>query len=70
MIETRVAVTAAAHLAASKKNITRFDFDAPLMMLNDIVVGGVKYDGRMMTFPKEAGLGIRDVVPSESVVGS
>ncbi|GAI80423.1 unnamed protein product, partial [marine sediment metagenome] len=70
MIESRVAVTAAAHLAASKKNITRFDFDAPLMMLNDIVIGGVKYDGRMMTFPKEAGLGIRDVVPSESVVGS
>ncbi|AJY76765.1 mandelate racemase/muconate lactonizing enzyme family protein [Paenibacillus beijingensis] len=61
MIESRVAVTAAAHFAASKKNITRFDFDAPLMMLHDIVVGGVKYDGRIMTFPQEAGLGIQDV---------
>ncbi|WP_028550843.1 dipeptide epimerase [Paenibacillus sp. UNC451MF] len=71
MIESRVAVTAAAHLAASKKNITRFDFDSPLMMLNDIVDGGVQYDGRRMTFPKEAGLGIRDVAYTGSVgVGS
>ncbi|KIL38943.1 L-alanine-DL-glutamate epimerase [Gordoniibacillus kamchatkensis] len=61
MIESRVAISAAAHLAASKKNITRFDFDAPLMMLSDIVVGGVKYEGRKMTFPSDAGLGIRDV---------
>ncbi|ANE45275.1 L-alanine-DL-glutamate epimerase [Paenibacillus swuensis] len=67
MIESRVAVTAAAHLAASKKNITRFDFDAPLMLMNDIVVGGVQYDGRRMTFPQEAGLGIRDVLRHSSV---
>lgn len=67
MIESRVAVTAAAHLAASKKNITRFDFDAPLMMLTDIVIGGVQYDGRKMTFPPEAGLGIRDVMYSQNL---
>ncbi|MCZ8512673.1 dipeptide epimerase [Paenibacillus filicis] len=67
MIESRVAVTAAAHLAASKKNITRFDFDAPLMMRSDIVVGGVRYDGRIMTFPDEPGLGIRDVLHSRTI---
>ncbi|TVY08596.1 dipeptide epimerase [Paenibacillus cremeus] len=67
MIESRVAVTAAAHFAASKKNITRFDFDAPLMMLSDIVTGGVQYNGRVMTFPQEAGLGISDVEHSQSV---
>ncbi|WP_048746764.1 mandelate racemase/muconate lactonizing enzyme family protein [Paenibacillus sp. P22] len=61
MIESRVAVTAAAHLAASKKNITRFDFDAPLLLRSDIVDGGVRYDGRVMTFPDAPGLGIRDV---------
>jgi L-alanine-DL-glutamate epimerase-like enolase superfamily enzyme len=71
MIESRVAVTAAAHFAASKKNITRFDFDAPLMMLHDIVDGGVQYAGRIMTFPEEAGLGIRDVAHSQSIgIGS
>lgn len=72
MIESRVAITAAAHLAASKKNITRFDFDAPLMMVRDIVEGGVLYEGSVMTFPEAPGLGIRNVrcSPSPSVVGS
>ncbi|SFS57540.1 dipeptide epimerase [Paenibacillus sp. 453mf] len=61
MIESKVAVTAAAHFAASKKNITRFDFDAPLMMNQENVLGGVIYDGRVMRFTDAAGLGIRDV---------
>ncbi len=61
MIESRLSVTAAAHFAASKKNITRFDFDAPLMLLNDIVDGGVQYEGRVMTLPDLPGLGIRSV---------
>lgn len=69
MIESRLAVTAAAHLAASKKNITRFDFDAPLMMRNDIVIGGVQYSGRKMTFPKEAGLGVHDVICASPEIG-
>lgn len=70
MIESRVAITAAAHFAASKKNITRFDFDAPLMMSHDIVVGGVHYNGRVMTFPKDAGLGIQDVIFQSGGVGA
>lgn len=61
MIESRLSVTAAAHFAASKKNITRFDFDAPLMLLNDVVDGGVVYEGRRMTLPDMPGLGIRTV---------
>ncbi|GIP37739.1 L-Ala-D/L-Glu epimerase [Paenibacillus sp. J31TS4] len=61
MIETRVAITAAAHFAASKKNITRFDFDAPLMLVHDIVEGGVLYSGRTLTFPDAPGLGITSV---------
>ncbi|WJH33435.1 dipeptide epimerase [Paenibacillus sp. CC-CFT747] len=67
MIESRLAVTAAAHLAASKKNITRFDFDAPLMMSSDIVTGGVRYEGRKMTFPAGAGLGITDVAYATNI---
>ncbi|CAG7618782.1 L-Ala-D/L-Glu epimerase [Paenibacillus solanacearum] len=62
MIESRVAATAAAHLAASKRNITRVDLDAPLMLREDPVIGGVQYEGRFMTFPKAPGLGIQDVV--------
>lgn len=61
MIESRLSVTAAAHFAASKKNITHFDFDAPLMLLNDLIDGGVEYEGRLMTLPDLPGLGIRSV---------
>ncbi|CAG9619276.1 dipeptide epimerase [Sutcliffiella rhizosphaerae] len=61
MIETRLGITAAAHFAASKQNITRFDFDAPLMLAKDIVIGGILYNGSNITFPKDYGLGITDV---------
>ncbi|WP_077213408.1 dipeptide epimerase [Bacillus dakarensis] len=61
MIETRLGITAAAHFAASKKNITRFDFDAPLMLAKDIVKGGIRYNGRKITFSEKAGLGIESI---------
>ncbi|MCG7343464.1 dipeptide epimerase [Sporosarcina sp. ACRSL] len=58
MIETKLGITAAAHLAASQPNITRFDFDAPLMLAEDIVAGGIVYDGRTIRMPGEPGLGL------------
>jgi L-Ala-D/L-Glu epimerase len=61
MIETRLGISAAAHFAASKKNITRFDFDAPLMLSDDIVAGGIQYNGRTITFPDSPGLGVKSV---------
>lgn len=61
MIETRLGITAAAHFAASKSNITRFDFDAPLMLAEDIITGGIIYNGRKISFPNANGLGIIDV---------
>ncbi|MBY0121213.1 dipeptide epimerase [Bacillus sp. S/N-304-OC-R1] len=61
MIETKVGISAAAHFAASKKNITRFDFDAPLMLAKELVEGGIKYNGRKIMLPSEPGLGIRHV---------
>ncbi|NPC92271.1 dipeptide epimerase [Bacillus sp. WMMC1349] len=61
MIETRLGITAAAHFAASQKNVTRFDFDAPLMLSEDIVHGGISYKGSVITFPSASGLGIDDI---------
>lgn len=58
MIETKLGITAAAHFAASQPNIRYFDFDAPLMLKNDLIVGGVIYDKSDMTFSNEPGLGI------------
>ncbi|UFJ42697.1 dipeptide epimerase [Brevibacillus humidisoli] len=64
MIESRLGITAAAHFAASKKNINRFDFDAPLLLKNDPVQGGVSYEGRLIKLPEVPGLGIKQVLES------
>ncbi|WP_042455437.1 mandelate racemase/muconate lactonizing enzyme family protein [Neobacillus dielmonensis] len=61
MIETKIGLTAAAHFAASKQNITRYDFDAPLMLAKDPVDGGIQYNGRHITLPETPGLGIKQV---------
>lgn len=61
MIETKIGITAAAHFAASKKNITRYDFDAPLMLASDIVDGGIHYDGRVISLSNGYGLGINNI---------
>lgn len=58
MIETKLGITAAAHFAASQPNVTRFDFDAPLMLAEDIVPGGIVYEGRTIRLPKTPGLGL------------
>lgn len=58
MIETKLGISAAAHFAASQPNVTRFDFDAPLMLAEDVVDGGIIYDGRNIKFSKEPGLGL------------
>ncbi|WP_139488669.1 dipeptide epimerase [Brevibacillus dissolubilis] len=68
MIESRLGITAAAHLAGAKKNITRFDFDAPLMLIKDYVQGGVVYDGRKMTLTDAPGLGVTTILESETTV--
>ncbi|RLQ86758.1 dipeptide epimerase [Planomicrobium sp. Y74] len=58
MIETKLGVGAAAHFAASQPNITRFDFDPPLMLKEDLVPGGIEYNGKTIRLPGKSGLGI------------
>ncbi|TDP92257.1 o-succinylbenzoate synthase [Halanaerobium saccharolyticum] len=61
MLEAKVSVTAAAHLTAAKKNITRLDLDAPLYLAEDPVVGGMIINGPEISFPNKNGLGIEDI---------
>ncbi|KXZ12696.1 dipeptide epimerase [Bacillus nakamurai] len=65
MIETKLGITAAAHFAASKRNVTRFDFDAPLMLKTDVIQGGISYSGSQITIPDDPGLGITGVLAAE-----
>ena len=61
MIETKIGLSAAAHFAASQRNITRYDFDAPLMLASETIDGGIVYNGRVVTFANNPGLGINGI---------
>ena len=59
-MESRLGMTASAHLALSSKNIHYCDFDTPLMFSEDIVSGGLTYhENGKMKVPDEPGLGAR-----------
>jgi len=57
-LETRLGFTASAHLSLASKNIVYYDFDTPLMMVEDPVIGGIQYDNTgKITMPETPGLG-------------
>jgi L-alanine-DL-glutamate epimerase-like enolase superfamily enzyme len=57
-LESRLAFTAAAHLALTSDNIIHFDFDTPLMFIEDPVIGGIKFDNKgVISVPETIGLG-------------
>lgn len=58
MIESKIGITAAAHLACGKLNITRVDLDAVDLMAEDPIEGGVVVNGSTHSIPESFGLGI------------
>lgn len=57
-MESRIGMTANAHLSLSNKNIQYFDFDTPLMFTEDPVSGGIVYrENGVIDLPDSAGLG-------------
>ncbi|MFB4169799.1 mandelate racemase/muconate lactonizing enzyme family protein [Virgibacillus sp. JSM 102003] len=61
MIETKIGITAAAHFAASQPNVNRYDFDAPLMLAEDLIEGGITYNESDIELGNRTGLGINKV---------
>lgn len=61
MIESKVSLTAAAHLAAAKKNITRVDLDAAILLAEDPVKGGFKKEVPHFFVTDAPGLGITGI---------
>ena len=61
MLEGRVAVNAAAHLACARQVITRVDLDGPMLCAADPVHGGAAFDGKDIVMTREKGLGVTDV---------
>lgn len=62
MVESKISLTAAAHLAAAKKAITRVDLDAAILLKEDPVVGGFHKNIPWFTLDDSPGLGITDVI--------
>lgn len=57
-IESRLGFTAAAHLALTSDKIFFYDFDTPLMMESDPVIGGITYgENAIVSIPDVPGLG-------------
>ncbi len=59
-VESRLGMTASAHLALSSKAVKFCDFDTPLMYSEDPVDGGISYHEKgMIKMPETPGLGAR-----------
>ena len=59
-LESRLAFTASAHLALTSDLIIHYDFDTPLMFVEDPVVGGIVYgENGKVSLPETPGLGAR-----------
>jgi L-alanine-DL-glutamate epimerase-like enolase superfamily enzyme len=63
MFETRIGISASAHLAAARPNIAYADLDAILLHAEDPVVQGVGYEGDEVILPDTPGIGA-DVDPA------
>ena len=61
MLEAKVSVNAAVHLAAAKSIITRIDLDGPVLCCEDPIDGGSVFDEFRITLNDEPGFGIKKV---------
>ena len=62
MGESEIGIAAGAHLAAGIRNIQYADLDSDILLKDKLVKsGGAKVKGSMRTFPKECGLGIKEI---------
>ncbi|SHE46647.1 o-succinylbenzoate synthase [Tissierella praeacuta DSM 18095] len=61
MLESKLSVSAAVHLAASKKIITKIDLDGPGLCKEDPIEGGPEFKDYKITLNDEPGLGFKNI---------
>lgn len=61
MLETKISVTAAVHLAAAKNIITKIDLDGPLLCSEDPIDGGAIFEDCRIMVTEDAGFGFKDI---------
>ena len=67
MLESKIAVSAAAHLAAARSVVTKVDLDGPSLCKVDPYAGGPDYLGAVIQMNETPGLGITGVPGFEEV---
>lgn len=70
MLESRLSVAAAAHLAAGRRIITRYDLDGPSLCALDPWEGGPAFENATITMTNEAGLGLAPGLDFEQYVSA
>ena len=61
MLEAKISVNAAVHLACAKQIITKIDLDGPVLCSEDPIIGGATFDEKIITVSDEPGLGIKGI---------
>ena len=61
MLEVKISVNAAVHLACAKQIITKIDLDGPVLCSEDPILGGAVFNEREITVSKDPGLGIHGI---------
>lgn len=61
MLESKLSVNAAVHLACARSIITKVDLDGPGLCLTDPVLGGAVFEGKNITASDGPGLGIEGI---------
>ncbi|KUO77503.1 MAG: dipeptide epimerase [Clostridia bacterium BRH_c25] len=61
MLEAKISVTAAVHLAAAKSIITKADLDGPVLCAEDPIIGGAVFNESKIVLNDDAGMGIKGV---------
>ncbi|MCI5699489.1 MAG: dipeptide epimerase [Lachnospiraceae bacterium] len=61
MLEAKISVNAAVHLACAKQIITKIDLDGPVLCSEDPIIGGAVFNEQVITVSDEPGLGIKGI---------
>ncbi len=61
MLEAKISVNAAVHLACAKNIITKVDLDGPVLCKEDPIMGGAVFNEKQITVSDAPGLGIQGI---------
>lgn len=67
MLEAKISVNAAVHLACAKQIITKIDLDGPVLCSEDPILGGAVFSEKIITVSDEPGLGIKGIATGKII---